>query len=142
MANNNLNEDYLDKDHSDEEDDELDDELLLGDHMVEEQFEEDWMEEKKPEIPFDNFFIGLFGAILICIITIRLVTYSELPDVGLKDLLKQVYNSEGFQTIMMTAMIPNLILFFILYKLERWKTNYGVVVASLLITAFLFLHVV
>ncbi len=141
MANNRLNEDYLDKDHSDEEEDEFEEEML-GEHMVEEQFEEDWMEEKKPSVPFDNFFIGLFGAVLLSIITIRLVTYSELPDVGMKDLLKQVYNSESFQTIMMTAMIPNLILFFILYKLERWKTNYGVVVASLLITAFLFLHVV
>ena len=125
-----MNEDYLDKDHSDEEDEELDEELMLGEHMVEEQFDEDWMEEKKPKMSFDNFFVGLFGAVLLSIITIRLVTYSELPDVGLKDLLKQVYNSEGFQTIMMTAMIPNLILFFILYKLERWKTNYGVVVAS------------
>ncbi len=141
MANNRLNEDYLDKDHSDEEEDEFEEEML-GEHMVEEQFEEDWMEEKKPSIPFDNFFIGLFGAVLLSIITIRLVTLSELPDVGMKDLLKQVYDSENFQTIMMTAMIPNLILFFILYKLERWKTNYGVVVASLLITAFLFLHVV
>ncbi|MBR4714111.1 MAG: hypothetical protein IKP27_10595 [Paludibacteraceae bacterium] len=141
MANNRLNEDYLDKDHSDEEEDEFEEEML-GEHMVEEQFEEDWMEEKKPSVPFDNFFIGLFGAVLLSIITIRLVTYSELPDVGMKDLLKQVYNSENFQTIMMSAMIPNLILFFILYKLERWKTNYGVVVASLLITAFLFLHVV
>lgn len=141
MANNRLNEDYLDKDHSDEEEDEFEEEML-GEHMVEEQFEEDWMEEKKPSVPFDNFFIGLFGAVLLSIITIRLVTLSELPDVGMKDLLKQVYNSENFQTIMMSAMIPNLILFFILYKLERWKTNYGVVVASLLITAFLFLHVV
>ena len=141
MANNRLNEDYLDKDHSDEEEDEFEEEML-GEHMVEEQFEEDWMEEKKPSVPFDNFFIGLFGAVLLSIITIRLVTYSELPDVGMKDLLKQVYNSENFQTIMMSAMIPNLILFFILYKLERWKTNYGVVVASLLITAFIFLHVV
>ena len=141
MANNRLNEDYLDKDHSDEEEDEFEEEML-GEHMVEEQFEEDWMEEKRPSVPFDNFFIGLFGAVLLSIITIRLVTLSELPDVGMKDLLKQVYNSENFQTIMMTAMIPNLILFFILYKLERWKTNYGVVVASLLITAFLFLHVV
>lgn len=141
MANNRLNEDYLDKDHSDEEEDEFEEEML-GEHMVEEQFEEDWMEEKRPSVPFDNFFIGLFGAALLSIITIRLVTYSELPDVGMKDLLKQVYNSENFQTIMMSAMIPNLILFFILYKLERWKTNYGVVVASLLITAFLFLHVV
>lgn len=141
MANNNLNEDYLDKDHSDEEEEEFEEEML-GEHMVEERFDEDWMEEKKPKLSFDNFFVGLFGAVLLSIITIRLVTYSELPDVGMKDLLKQVYNSEGFQTIMMTAMIPNLILFFILYKLERWKTNYGVVVASLLITAFLFLHVV
>ncbi|MBR4814191.1 MAG: hypothetical protein IKZ67_01870, partial [Paludibacteraceae bacterium] len=98
MANNNLNEDYLDKDHSDEEEDEFEEEML-GEHMVEEHFDEDWMEEKKPKLSFDNFFVGLFGAVLLSIITIRLVTYSELPDVGLKDLLKQVYNSEGFQTI-------------------------------------------
>ena len=76
MANNRLNEDYLDKDHSDEEEDEFEEEML-GEHMVEEQFEEDWMEEKKPSVPFDNFFIGLFGAVLLSIITIRLVTLSE-----------------------------------------------------------------
>lgn len=142
MADKQLNEDYLDKDHlEDDEEDELE-EGMFGDNMVEEQFQEDWMEEKKPTVPFDNFFIGLFGAVILSILTIRLMTLSELPDVGLKDLLKQVYDSSNFQTIMMSAMIPNLILFFILYKLERWKTNYGVVVASLLITAFLFLHIV
>lgn len=143
MANkDNLNEDYLDKDHF-EDDDEMDavEERMIGDHMVEDRIDEDWLNEGKKFDFLDNFFTGFFGSLLLAIITIRLVTLSELPDVGIEEVLKRVYDSSNFQSIMMTAIIPNLILFFVLYKMEKWKANYGVIVGSLLMTAFLFIHI-
>lgn len=142
MANDKYNEDYLDKDHL-EDDDEMDEieEKMVGDHMVEDRFDEDWLNDEKKFNLLDNFFTGFIGSVLLSLITVRLVTLSELPNVGFVDLLKRVYESSNFQSIMMTAIIPNLILFFILYKMEKWKANYGVIVASLLMTAFLFIHI-
>ncbi|MCQ2225725.1 MAG: hypothetical protein MJZ14_08410 [Paludibacteraceae bacterium] len=142
MANKDYNDDYLDKDHleDDEEMDEIE-EKMIGDHMVEERFDDDWLNEGKKFNLFDNFFTGFIIAILLSVITVRLVTLSSLPNMGIVDVLKHVYESSNFQTIMMTAIIPNLIFFFILYKMEKWKANYGVIVASLLMTAFLFLHI-
>lgn len=142
MANKDYNEDYLDKDHleDDEEMDEIE-EKMIGDHMVEDRFDEDWLNDEKKFNLLDNFFTGFIGSVLLSLITVRLVTLSELPNVGFVDLLKRVYESSNFQSIMMTAIIPNLILFFILYKMEKWKANYGVIVASLLMTAFLFIHI-
>lgn len=142
MANDKYNEDYLDKDHleDDEEMDEIE-EKMIGDHMVEDRFDEDWLNDEKKFNLLDNFFTGFIGSVLLSLITVRLVTLSELPNVGFVDLLKRVYESSNFQSIMMTAIIPNLILFFILYKMEKWKANYGVIVASLLMTAFLFIHI-
>ncbi len=149
---NNQNEEYLDKDYSEEEDDEINEEeereiqKLMGEsmetEMVEEHFDDDWVEKDKNKLPFDNFFIGLFGGAILYLIAIRLVTWSELSDLGMKELLLKVYNSTNFGSIMMSAMLPNLIAFFVLYKLERWQTNYGMVVFSLLISAFIFLHIV
>lgn len=147
---NNQNEEYLDKDYSEEEDDINDEEereiekLMnesIDDNMVEEHFDDDWMKKDKNKLPFDNFFIGLFGGAILYLLSIRLVTLSDLSDVGLKEMLLQVYNSTNFGPIMMSAMLPNLIVFFVLYKLERWQTNYGMVVTSLLISAFIFLHI-
>lgn len=151
--NNRLSEEYLDKDHSEEEDEEFSDDFekeyienfergVDEENMVEERFDDEWLDGKRTHARFDNFFVGLLGAVLLTLITIRLVTYAELPDLGFSELLRHVYESANFQGIMITAMVPNLILFFIMYKLERWNTNYGVVVASLLITAFIFLHIV
>lgn len=80
MANDKYNEDYLDKDHleDDEEMDEIE-EKMIGDHMVEDRFDEDWLNDEKKFNLLDNFFTGFIGSVLLSLITVRLVTLSELP---------------------------------------------------------------
>ena len=89
---------------------------------------------------FDNFFIGLSFAIIIPITIIFIVSYNRYPnEPELIDSFMRFYNNYDFTNYFLLSIFPNLFMFFFLYKTERWKSAYGLVVAIILLIMALIL---
>ena len=87
----------------------------------------------------DNFFVGFVPAIIIPFILIVLITSQNQPgNYTLYENIVRAFNNYAFGKIAIMAMMPNLILFFWVYKLELWKLNAGLISATLLFLAFVF----
>ena len=90
----------------------------------------------------DNFFIGFVPAIIIPFALIVLITSQNLPgNFTLYEIIIQSFNNYAFGKIAIAALMPNLVLFFFVYKLELWKLNAGLISGTLLFLAFVFFYI-
>ena len=82
---------------------------------------------------FDNFFLGLIVSIVLPPIMIVLISAGgELGSQTFYDHLIRAYHNHMFIKYAILALFPNMVIFFFLYKTERWKSAGGLIVATIL----------
>ena len=91
---------------------------------------------------FDNFFLGLIVSIVLPIITIVLVSAGgDLGSQSFYGHLMRAYHSHLFIKFAILALFPNMVIFFFLYKTERWKSAGGLIVATIFFIILMVLKV-
>ena len=88
---------------------------------------------------FDNFFLGFFVSAALTIVMLLVFSNMDAQKNSVEECLKNLYAHPLFTNYMIIALIPSMILFFILYKTERWQSGKGLIVAVLLSMVFLVL---
>ena len=88
----------------------------------------------------DHFFVGFVPAIVLPFILLILISSKgQFGNYTLKELFVLSFNNYLFFKISIMALMPNLVFFFLAYKLELWKLNSGLITATFLFLAFVFL---
>ena len=104
-----------------------------------------YTEEKNMQIRekkrFDNFFLGFIVSIILPVVMLVLISASGDFSLSFYDQLMKAYNDYMFVKIAILALIPNLFIFFALYKTERWKSAGGLIVATILFVILMVLKV-
>lgn len=86
----------------------------------------------EPKKRFDNFVLGFLLSVLLPIITLTVFLLFKGSSLSLVEQIKAIFADMYFIRYVTLALIPNLVLFFFFYKTERWKSCYGLAVATLL----------
>lgn len=95
-------------------------------------FPEEQNSQSQDKKTFDHFFIGFIVSIVLPLVSIVLISGREdLGSLSLYGHLMRAYHSYMFIKFAILALIPNLVLFFFLYKTERWKSAGGLIVATI-----------
>ena len=82
---------------------------------------------------YDHFLIGFIPSVILPVIMIVLISAREnLGSLSFYDHLMRAYYNHMFVKFLILALIPNMIVFFFLYKTERWKSASGLIVATIL----------
>ena len=90
----------------------------------------------------DHFFIGFIPAIVIPFVLVVLISSQKLPgNYTLYEHIVRAFRSYLFAKIAIMALMPNMVFFFFAYKLELWKLNAGLIVATLLFLICVFLNI-
>ena len=99
---------------------------------------EEYNSQPKNKKRFDHFFLGFIVSIILPIIAVVLISAEgNLASRTLYEHLIAAYSTGGmFVKYAILALIPNMILFFYLYKTERWKSANGLIVATILCMIF------
>ena len=90
---------------------------------------------------FDNFFIGFFTSIILPFVMLVLISAEGDFSLSFYEQFMKVFNDYMFVKIAILALIPNLVIFFALYKTERWKSASGLIVATILFVILMILKV-
>ena len=91
---------------------------------------------------FNNFFLGLTVSLILPPIMIVLISAGgELGSQSFYEHLMKVYNNYMFVKYAILALFPNMVIFFFLYKTERWKSAGGLIVATILFMILMILKV-
>jgi heme/copper-type cytochrome/quinol oxidase subunit 4 len=91
---------------------------------------------------FDNFFLGFIVSIVLPPVMIVLISAGgELGSQSFYDHLMRVYHNYIFIKYAILALFPNMVIFFFLYKTERWKSAGGLIVATILFMILMVLKV-
>src|SRR5215469_13250930 len=91
---------------------------------------------------FDNFFLGLVVSIVLPPVMLVLISAGgELGSQTFYDHLMRAYHNHLFIKYAILALFPNMVIFFFLYKTERWKSAGGLIVATIFFIILMVLKV-
>lgn len=86
----------------------------------------------EPEKKYDSFMFGLLLSLFLPMFVIFLILFFKDSTHSMEDRFMTMLHDMYFVRYITLALIPNLVLFFLFYKTERWKSCYGLAVATLI----------
>ena len=86
----------------------------------------------EPEKKYDGFLFGLLLSLFLPALAIFLILLFKYSTSSMEERLLSIWHDMYFVRYITLALIPNLVLFFVFYKTERWKPCYGLGVATLI----------
>lgn len=91
---------------------------------------------EEPKKRFDSFAAGFLLSLVMPMLVIFVVLHFKDSARAMEDRFMTVLHDLYFIRYVTLALIPNLVFFFYFYKTERWKSCYGLAVATLLYLMF------
>ena len=88
---------------------------------------------------FNKLPLGLALGIIAPIVTMVVVYYSKFSEYLFNELIEFLIDTQIFTKIVSLCVIPNLVLFFIFIRLNYLYSARGVLLATILFAAFVFI---